>query len=66
MKLPLMNEDYNRKVQVVKNAVGTPPFKLLYNALEDRKGAQNTRKGEFTQYPFFVRFRPFFYVFASS
>ena len=22
-------------------------------------------KGEFTQYPFFVRFRPFFYVFAS-
>ena len=22
--------------------------------------------GEFTQYPFFVRFRPFFYVFASS
>ena len=23
-------------------------------------------KGEFTQYPFFVRFRPFFYVFASS
>ena len=23
------------------------------------------RKGEFTQYPFFVRFRPFFYVFAS-
>ena len=21
--------------------------------------------GEFTQYPFFVRFRPFFYVFAS-
>ena len=24
-----------------------------------------TSKGEFTQYPFFVRFRPFFYVFAS-
>ena len=23
-------------------------------------------KGEFTQYPFFVRFCPFFYVFASS
>ena len=22
-------------------------------------------KGEFTQYPFFVRFRPFFYVFTS-
>ena len=22
--------------------------------------------GEFTQYPFFVRFRPFFYVFAFS
>ena len=22
-------------------------------------------KGEFTQYPFFVRFRPFFYVFIS-
>ena len=22
-------------------------------------------KGEFTQYPFFLRFRPFFYVFAS-
>ena len=22
-------------------------------------------KSEFTQYPFFVRFRPFFYVFAS-
>ena len=22
-------------------------------------------KGGFTQYPFFVRFRPFFYVFAS-
>ena len=24
-----------------------------------------TLKGEFTQYPFFVRFSPFFYVFAS-
>ena len=23
-------------------------------------------KGEFTQYPFLVRFRPLFYVFASS
>ena len=23
-------------------------------------------KGEFSQYPFFFRFRPFFYVFASS
>ena len=29
-----------------------------------RKWALNT-KGEFTQYPFFVHFRPFFYVFAS-
>ena len=24
-----------------------------------------SHEGEFTQYPFFVRFRPFFYVFAS-
>ena len=27
--------------------------------------ARKMTLGEFTQYPFFVRFRPFFYVFAS-
>ena len=41
--------------------IGTPlknflPTPLLKNFLS---------KGEFSQYPFFVRFRPFFYVFAS-
>ena len=28
-------------------------------------GCSLAPKGEFTQYPFFVRFCPFFYVFAS-
>ena len=30
-----------------------------------RVQADINTKGEFTQYPFFVRFHPFFYVFAS-
>ena len=30
------------------------------------RGWELVNKGKFTQYPFFVRFRPFFYVFASS
>ena len=31
----------------------------------EKQIAKTLTKGEFTQYPFFVRFRPFFYVFAS-
>ena len=34
-------------------------------AVEGSKAGRLKTIGEFTQYPFFVRFRPFFYVFAS-
>ena len=38
----------------------------IKNAVVQIANELQKAKSEFTQYPFFVRFRPFFYVFASS
>ena len=48
---------------VGKNVVRIPQYAHNFTPCLDR--ALPFSKGEFTQYPFFVRFRPFFYVFVS-
>ena len=53
------------------NDITTEEFLNALKRFTNRHGlrhssvSDNKSKGEFTQYPFFVRFRPFFYVFAS-
>ena len=57
-------EDLRPRGQGLQNVSSrTPP--LLNIIVYSRTYDLIKSKGEFTQYPFFVRFRPFFYVFTS-